>query len=239
LREFLDCLWVQRIGAGDGVYTQPVLPDACIDIVALDGAVLLAGPATRGTSVQLRPGDVTVGARFRTGTAPALVGVSAAELRDQDVRLDEIWDRVGREIEERILVTESPAHRMDGLVDLLLGRLEQARSVDPVGVGIGPKLTEQPARTLAAVAAEAGLSQRQLRRRVEDSVGYSPRMLRRILRFQRFLTAARTSRPGRQLAALAADAGYADQAHLTRESRELSGSTPAALLDREVERLTE
>jgi AraC-like DNA-binding protein len=64
-------------------------------------------------------------------------------------------------------------------------------------------------------------------------------MLRRILRFQRFLTAARTSRPGRQLAALAADAGYADQAHLTRESRELSGSTPAALLDREVERLTE
>jgi AraC-like DNA-binding protein len=82
-----------------------------------------------------------------------------------------------------------------------------------------------------------GLSDRQLRRRVEEAVGYSPRTLARILRFQRFLSAARASGPGRHLARLAADAGYADQAHLTRESREFAGLPPAEFLRREARRL--
>jgi AraC-like DNA-binding protein len=68
-------------------------------------------------------------------------------------------------------------------------------------------------------------------------VGYPPRTLARILRFQRFLRSARRAGAGRNLAVLAADAGYADQAHLTRESRHLGGLPPAALLDREAERL--
>ena len=56
-----------------------------------------------------------------------------------------------------------------------------------------------------------------------------PRTLRRVLRFQRFLAAARTAEPG-SLARLAADAGYADQAHLARDCRRLAGLTPSALL---------
>jgi hypothetical protein len=58
-----------------------------------------------------------------------------------------------------------------------------------------------------------------------------------VLRFQRFLVAARAAGPGRNLSRLAADTGYADQAHLTRESRELGGLPPAALLDWEAARL--
>ena len=85
---------------------------------------------------------------------------------------------------------------------------------------------------------DVGLSERQLRRRIEDAVGYPPRMLARVLRFQRFLRAARAAGRARHLAVLAADAGYADQAHLTRESRALSGLPPAALLAWEAERLS-
>jgi AraC-like DNA-binding protein len=91
---------------------------------------------------------------------------------------------------------------------------------------------------LPSLANDFGLSERQLRRRVEDAVGYSPRTLVRILRFQRFLHAARAAGPGRHLAALAADLGYADQAHLTRETKELSGLPPAALLGWEARRLS-
>ena len=79
------------------------------------------------------------------------------------------------------------------------------------------------------VAAALRLSERQvrrLRRRFERSVGYGPRTLQRALRFQRFLACAQQ---GGQLARLAADAGYADQAHLTRECGKLAGLTPTAL----------
>ena len=87
------------------------------------------------------------------------------------------------------------------------------------------------------LAEDVGLSERQLRRRVEDAVGYPPRTLARILRFQRFLDGRPCAGPERDLARLAAEAGYADQPHLTRESRRLGGLPPAALLDWEAARL--
>jgi len=74
---------------------------------------------------------------------------------------------------------------------------------------------------------DLALSERQLRRRFLDAVGYGPKTLARILRFQRFLALAK---PGENLAALAYEAGYADQAHLTRECRRLGARTPAELV---------
>ena len=73
------------------------------------------------------------------------------------------------------------------------------------------------------------LGERQLRRRFERAVGYGPATLVRIQRFQRFLALAERD-PGAGLARLAFDAGYADQAHLTRECQRLAGRSPAALL---------
>ncbi len=237
LASHVECLWVQRIGDGDGIYAQPVLPDGCIDIVALGDDVLLAGPATRSTTLHLEPGALTVGVRFRTGAAPALVGVSAVELRDADHPLEDVWGRAGATFAARVVEQEDRQARLNVMVDTLLGRLELARDVDPVGVDIAGLLDQNPGRPLFDLAHHVGLSERQLRRRVEDAVGYPPRTLARILRFQRFLRAARAAGPGRHLARLAAEAGYADQAHLTRESRELSGLPPAALLQWEVHRL--
>jgi transcriptional regulator GlxA family with amidase domain len=80
----------------------------------------------------------------------------------------------------------------------------------------------------AATGANPNLGARQLRRRFADAVGYGPKTLQRILRFQRFLALARGS--DHDLARLALEAGYADQAHLTRECTRLAGLAPAALL---------
>jgi AraC-like DNA-binding protein len=71
------------------------------------------------------------------------------------------------------------------------------------------------------------MSERTLRRRFEDAFGYGPKTLDRILRFHRF---RRLQRQGEgSTALLAIEAGYADQAHLIRESRRLTGVTPTAL----------
>ena len=85
--------------------------------------------------------------------------------------------------------------------------------------------------TVAASARAAGLSERQLRRRFERAVGYGPSTLARVLRFQRFLRRAHAPESrAAPLARLAAEAGYADQAHLARECRRLSGLSPSSLL---------
>jgi AraC-like DNA-binding protein len=236
----VSCLWVQTIGAGDADYDQPVLPDGCIDIVSVNGEVRVAGPATRAVTERFAPGSTIAGVRFRTGAAPPLLGVSAAELRDQDVGMDDLWGHAGAALAARSAdaLGAPGSSRLEPLIENLDRRLEGAPALDPVATGIAQMLARAPARPLRELADEVALSERQLRRRVEVAVGYSPRTLGRILRFQRFLGAARTAPPSRRdLARLAVETGYADQAHLTRESRQLAGLPPASLLDWEAHRL--
>jgi transcriptional regulator GlxA family with amidase domain len=77
-----------------------------------------------------------------------------------------------------------------------------------------------------------GVSERQLLRRFRAAVGYGPKMLARVLRFQRFATAGWGASEETTLARLAADAGYADQAHLARDCRQLAGVAPGVVLGR-------
>jgi AraC-like DNA-binding protein len=80
---------------------------------------------------------------------------------------------------------------------------------------------------VAVMADRLGFSARQLHRRCLPAFGYGPRLLARVLRLGRSLEAARAGAP---LAQVAADCGYADQAQLSREVRDLTGSSPTRLL---------
>jgi len=90
-------------------------------------------------------------------------------------------------------------------------------------------LLRDPAARTETVAAEVGLSERQFRRGCQAAAGYGPKTLQRVLRFQRFVRLLDAPSGPPDLACAAARAGYADQAHLTRECSALSGLTPAAL----------
>jgi len=96
------------------------------------------------------------------------------------------------------------------------------------------RLLRDPATRAEDVAAEVGLSLRQLRRRCHAVVGYGPKTLQRVLRFRRFVARVDAHPDVLDLAAIAAEAGYADQAHLTRECARLAGLTPAALVRQRV-----
>jgi AraC-like DNA-binding protein len=81
--------------------------------------------------------------------------------------------------------------------------------------------------SVATTAATLGLTTRQLQRLLRANLGLAPKAYQRVLRFQRFVHIADA---GSSLASAAAHAGYADQAHLTREVGRLSGVTPANLV---------
>jgi AraC-like DNA-binding protein len=80
-------------------------------------------------------------------------------------------------------------------------------------------------RTLAR---ELDWSPRRLIDRFRDHIGLPPKGVARVIRFDRAVAALRSGQP--RIAEVAAACGYADQAHLARDFRALSGITPAQLV---------
>ena len=148
-----------------------------------------------------------------------MLGVAADELRDRRVALEDLWGRAGREAAER--AGEDPFE----LLAALRGRLDGA-APDRRVVEAARRLVRAPATPVPALAASLGLGERHLRRRFAAGVGYGPKTFARVARFRRALALVRA---GESLAAAAAEAGYADQAHMTRELVALAGRTPAAI----------
>ncbi len=108
----------------------------------------------------------------------------------------------------------------------LLARAATAAEPDPVVGELVRRLQPWRARRVTDQASDLFLSPRHLRRRCLEAIGQGPKVLHRILRFQAFLVLTEGADGDADLAGAAVTAGYADQAHLTRECSRLSGLTP-------------
>jgi AraC-like DNA-binding protein len=151
-------------------------------------------------------------------------------LTDDAVPLDALWGPTARELFD----ARDPEGVAQLLPAMLQRRLHSAQAREPACVPAVRRAVRR-ARTAAVVprvselAAELGLSERQLRRAFDAVVGLSPKRFLRIVRFRRALHEARAcTRP--EWAAIAEQQGYFDQAHLIAEFRSLTGCTPSALV---------
>jgi AraC-like DNA-binding protein len=222
LRDALACLWVQV--AGDEDRAGLVLPDGCTDLIWTEGqGASVAGPDTGPVPTTMAAGTVIVGARFRPPAGGPALGIPLSELRDRRVDLADLRPADARRLSAALTPAIAAARVLD-----LAGALAAGAEPDPA-VSRAARLLRDPRVRAEDVAADVDLSPRQLRRRCHAAVGYGPKTLQRVFRFRRFVSVVDAHPDVLDLAALAAQAGYADQAHLTRECGQLAGLTPAAL----------
>ena len=203
------------------------LPDGCIDIVLeVEGGRWRArgyGSTTRPTLLPCEPGRHYLGIRFRPGMARHFIRAAADELTDRDedaqallpVPLEAIAERVG----EAGLFGEIDRHlasRLAGAEPALNGADRMVRAIQAA----------QGEVRLEAIAAQLGRSPRQLQRQFLETVGVTAKFYCRIVRAER-AAALLTRDTGERIADVAADAGYADQSHMTRDFERLRGTSPA------------
>jgi AraC-like DNA-binding protein len=213
------CTWQSEHAS---TVAKRVVPDGSADILSIDGgAPFVVGPATRAHVVTLEAGSRIVGVRLRAEATSAL-GLDATELLDREVPLDALWPapRV-RSIAQAL--ADDPSRGLAVLVSML-----DRSAPDPVVRHAVRWLARHPSGRVTELARTLELSERQLRRRVASASGYAPKVLQRVMRLQRLLSLGE-----RGLASAAMDAGYVDQAHMTREVGALAGATPRTLRDTE------
>lgn len=181
------------------------------------------GDRQRGIQLALTP----AGSRALWGTPAAALAGHLLELCDLDAGYADLPARLA----------EQPtwAARLSLLERTLLGALR--RHEEP-----GPRPEVARAMALltrgvpvAATADEVGYSRRRLSTVVRDEVGVSPKVYQRLARFAgahgRMRRAAMSGEVS--IATVAAESGYADQAHLAREWGDFAGCSPTEWVRRE------
>ncbi|MFL5614480.1 MAG: DUF6597 domain-containing transcriptional factor [Gemmatimonadaceae bacterium] len=236
LREYVECFWT-RGGAPPPAARHHVIPDGCIDLVMMydaalasesPAAALVVGTMTRPLFVGASEAAAFVGVRFWPGRALPFLGVPACEITDLRVSIGDLAAREARglaTIQHGSLV----AWRED-LEALLMGRLASATSVDrTVDAAVGAILRAAGNLSISALAPALGVTRQHLARAFALHVGVSPKTFARVARVRRILAKARVASVV-DWTALALDAGFYDQAHLSGEVRELTGRSPTEWL---------
>ncbi|SMF61756.1 helix-turn-helix domain-containing protein [Allosphingosinicella indica] len=222
--------------------TQTVLIFALGDplaITGVDGAeiVLKAGEAfvagmADGTSVSRASGPQEgVHIAMPAATLSALCGAPLAEIANRAAPLSDLVGIAAYDLGHRLGEAPTLLDRFDLLDDFLMMRLADVRPEDGVIRWAMTQLSSDAPPSVSALAAEIGWSRKHFAQRFAAVTGFNPQAYRRLARFERFTTAIRAA-PDDSLAGLAADAGYHDQPHMTREVQAFSNMSPGELRQR-------
>ncbi len=239
LDAFVRCFWFLR-GEGLGSEPQVVVPDGRLEIILhladpfyrvdarsgehVQERALLSGQLT--APVTLRAGAVTdiVGIRFRTAAAKAVLAVPLSELTDRVESLDAIGPRLAC-----LLYAAAERHRTPAARSAALAQVPARfvrRTPDAFAMAVIRSLDTTQASKVGQIADHFGVTARTLERKVRESTGLPPNVMRRVLRFRRVFRMLDSAPPG-TWTRVALCAGYFDQAHLIRDFRQFAGAPPS------------
>jgi AraC-like DNA-binding protein len=240
LRPAIRCYWFLH-GTMPAPAPERIFPDGCCELIFhcgdrfsqhRDGQLieqtrtLLIGPSTRALLIQPGRNVDVIGIRFHPGGGALLGAAAARELRDCALDARDAGVRLPTVLLERLAEVGRDRERAALLDQFMLRRLSVTALDHQVLVLQGWIVRSGGAVRMRTLAEATGLSMRQMQRRFQAASGVTPKLLSRLVRLQRALAAA--ALPDATLAAVAARAGYADQAHFTREFREFAGVSPGA-----------
>ena len=232
----VSSVWIQHVAPGADPHTQRHIPTGGVDVLCKVGAApRIVGPHTGPRVEVLAPGTTTIGLRFRPGAAPAALGLPASEVADLELDAGELWGDAGGALAESVASAASAEAALSALERDVAGRMARAAPPDPL-IAEAVRQLHWRSEDISSLTESLYISERQLRRRFQEAVGFAPKAVHRTLRFQEFLAivqyaiAAGRAPTDDGVARLAAEAGYADQSHLHRECLRLTGLTPREFL---------
>jgi AraC-like DNA-binding protein len=227
IRPWVAALWCFRVFPEAGTLEHRIpLTGGIIVSVGPDPEPMLSGPRAAPLVVPVHGGEVFRGFHVWPGAGCSLLHLPHRSLRDCQgparLWLDPDWCRRLSTVAE----VEDDAEALQGIALCLRELIARAAPLDTVVMTAVSRLIRSRGDLRIGDLAEGCLSPRQLRRRFQAAVGLSPKELARIRRLR--ASAAAAVLEELSWCEVTADAGYADQAHLVREFRDLLGVTPGA-----------
>lgn len=164
-------------------------------------------------------------------SARRIVGVPSEELTGRRIEFDELWggpaarellDRLAEMRQRRGMLACFPI--IHALLVSRLASIDGGRESALVAAACRTIRLREGRLSIKELVQELGHSHRYVIKCFRDQLGVTPNFFARLIRLD---AATRRIGTGLPLAAVAADAGYADQAHMTREFAKLNGVCPS------------
>ena len=203
-----------------------VIRDARAPQVVHSRGSFIAGLADGCTFVDSATESCAIQVNFAPLDAYRVFGVPMASLANATVELEDLVGASAGELIARLHDASTWDERFDLLDAFLLDRLRCAASTVPEVDWMWTQIVQSHGRVaIGSFARATGRSHKYLISRFHEQVGLTPKMVARIVRFERVAERLRTA-SGVRSSELALDAGYCDQSHLLRDFTAFAGTTP-------------
>ena len=220
------CLWSHEIRTASPV---AIVPDGYCDLLFANGRLFVAGPDRTAAFPPMMPGMSIIGARFAPGAGAAWLKLPLSEITGLSIPLSDLAPGKAALLEPRLSDRPDQATALSLFASLLSELAREEAGPDPEARLIFA-VADQGSGRIGDLQQKLDIGERQLRRRAHHHFGYGIKTLERVRRLQRFMALCRAGET-LPLAALALEAGFSDQAHMTREIGDLTTLTPLAMVD--------
>lgn len=241
LSTLVKCYWILESPKEETTEKQTIVPDGCMEMIFHYGDLykqynqngniiqprcFVIGQLTRPLEIEPTGETGIFSVRFHPNGFLPFATIPIKGMENKAVSLEELFGKVGQEIEERILTASSTSERIKLIEIFLLNRLISIESIDRIVKStVETILTANGQLSVDEISKQTNINRRQLERKFSSVIGLSPKQLSKTIRLQAALKIL-LNKKFTSLTSLAYENEYYDQAHFIKDFKELTGFTP-------------
>lgn len=228
LTQQIDMYWSVTSQGKKGISAFEVFPDGAAKLIfrfSDSGCrMVLIGPSTEKACVEIDAASEYVGIRFRAGQTPYFADITPAELVNNHAELTHLQGVPIESLAERMLALPNVSERQRVIADMVRGLRPLVRD-DRCRLAAGLLEAHDGQLRVSELAAQLNLTNRSLERMFLDHMAITPKRLSRLVRLRHLLSKLQ-NQSFTSLADLSQTCGYADQSHMIKDFRALTGRLP-------------
>lgn len=242
LTAFIKCYWTLESPKEETPEKQTIVPDGCMEMIfhygdlykqyldngnsTIQPRCFVIGQLTRPLEIEPTGETGIFSVRFHPEGFLPLITVPIKEMENTAVSLEKLFGKDGQEIEQQIINANSTSERIKLIEIFLLNRLTDIATIDRIVKStVETIITANGQLSVDELSQLTQVNRRQLLRKFYSAIGLSPKQLSRTIRLQAALKMLLNDQFS-NLAELAYENEYYDQAHFIKEFKEFTGSTP-------------
>lgn len=242
LAAFIKCYWALESPEEETPEKQTIVPDGCMEMIFHYGNLykqylnngnsiiqpkcFVIGQLTQPLQIEPTGETGIFSVRFHPEGFLPFTTFPIKKMENTAVSLEKLFGKDGQEIEQLVLNANSTSERIKLIEKFLLDRLTDIEIIDRIVKStVETIMTANGQFSVDELSKVTQVNRRQLLRKFSSAIGLSPKQLSRTIRLQSALKMLLNDQFS-NLAELAYENDYYDQAHFIKEFKEFTGSTP-------------